>query len=151
MQLNTMEDFQRDISYRLLKQENGTGLLTALMKDRFHDIVVEVIVDVKTLEILSAKADFRKAPTPDCCRVSQRMPGLEGFVIGRGMQRKLTEVLGGAEGCGNLRTLLQGLLPLAFNLKAAAGITDEQEMLDAIHQQLVGTCGGYPVPPVEEE
>jgi hypothetical protein len=53
------------------------------------------------------------------------------------------EVLGGSEGCGNLRNLLLGLLPLALNVKAAAGFSDEQEMLDAIHEQLRGTCAGY--------
>jgi hypothetical protein len=147
-ELNTMEDFQRDISYRLLKQENGTALLTATLNDRFHDIAVEVAVDAGTLEIVSAKVDFRRSPTADCGDVSARLSGLVGFVVGRGLQKKLTEVLGGGEGCGNLRNLLLGLLPLALNLRASAGIADEREMLDTIHEQLRGTCAGYrnPVP-----
>lgn len=149
MQLNTMEDFQRDISYRLLKQDDGTALLTATMKDRFHDVLVQVRVEVATMKILSAEADFRKSPTPDCRRVSAKMSGLHGFVVGRGLQRRVAEVLGGAEGCGNMRNLLLGLLPLALNLGAAAGITDEAEMLDAIHDKLVGTCAGYLAPPVK--
>jgi hypothetical protein len=53
------------------------------------------------------------------------------------------EVLGGGVGCGNLRNLLLGLLPLAINVKASAGFRDEQDMLDAIHEQLRGTCAGY--------
>jgi hypothetical protein len=141
--LNPMEDFQRDISYRLLKQDDGTAKLTAFMKDRFHDVVAEVVVDVATLKILSAKADFHRSPTSDCGNVSARMQGLVGFVIGKGLQRKLAEVLGGGEGCGNMRNLLLGLLPLALNLKAAAGISNEQEMMDAIHDKLIGTCAGY--------
>lgn len=143
MELNTMEDFQRDISYRLLKQDDGTALLTAAMKDRFHDVLVEVRVEVTTMKILSARADFRRSPTPDCCNVSGKMSQLNGFVIGRGLQRRISEALGGAKGCGNMRNLLSGLLPLALNLGAAAGITDEAEMLDAIHEKLVGTCAGY--------
>ena len=147
-ELNSMEDFQRDICYRLLKQENGNALLTATLRDRFHDILVEVEVDADTMAIVSASVDFRKAPTADCCRVSARLDGLVGFTIGRGLQKKLTELLGGGEGCGNLRNLLLGLLPLALNLKASAGISDEREMLDTIHEQLRGTCTGYrnPVP-----
>lgn len=147
MELNTMEDFQRDISYRLLKQDDGTALLTATMKDLFHDLLVEVRVEVTTMKILSTQARFRKSPTPDCCNVSAKMPQLTGFVIGRGLQRRISEALGGAEGCGNMRNLLLGLLPLALNLGAAAGITDEAEMLDAIHEKLVGTCAGYLAPP----
>ena len=151
MQLNPMEDFQRDISYRLLKLDNGTARLTATLKDRFHDIVAEVVVEVASLKVLSATADFRKSPTPDCGNVSPRMQGLVGFTIGRGLQRKLSEVLGGGEGCGNMRNLLLGLLPLAMNLGAAAGITGEEEMMDAIHEKLAGTCAGYLRPPQVRE
>jgi hypothetical protein len=145
---NTMENFQRDISYRLQKQGDGTAKLTGLLRDRFHDVEVEVRVDVTTMEILSASADFRKSPTGDCCNVSERLNGLCGFVIGKGLQRKLMDVLGGGEGCGNVRNMLLGLLPLALNVRAAAGISDEREMLDTIHEQLQGTCAGYanPVP-----
>lgn len=146
-QLNGMEDFQRDISYRLVKQENGTAILTATLKDRYHDIEVRVTVDVATLAIASAEADFRKAPTSDCRNVAPKFKKLVGYAIGRGLQKKLAEVFGGAEGCGNMRTLLMGLLPLALNLQAAAGITDEQELLDAIHEKLLGSCAGYVTPP----
>jgi len=142
-QLNAMEDFHRDISYRLLKKESGTAILAASLLDRFHDIAVQVIVDVTTLAIVSATADFRRSPTVDCGDVCARLSGLAGFVIGRGLQRKIAEVLGGCEGCGNLRHLLLGLLPLALNLNAAAGITDEREMMDAIQDKLTGTCAGY--------
>ena len=75
MQLNPMEDFQRDISYRLLKQNDGTALLAATMKDRFHDLVIEVKVEVATLKILSAWAEFRKSPTCDCCNATTKMAG----------------------------------------------------------------------------
>ncbi|GFO55857.1 hypothetical protein GMSM_28640 [Geomonas sp. Red276] len=148
MQLNTMEDFQRDITYRLLKQEDGTARLTALMKDRFHDVEVTVVVNAESLEIVSTAAEFRRSPTTDCCNVSRRLEGLIGFVIGKGLNKKVVEVLGGGEGCGNVRNLLLGLLPLALNLKASAGIYDEREMLDMIHEKLMGSCAGYqnPVP-----
>jgi hypothetical protein len=35
------------------------------------------------------------------------------------------------------------LLPLALNLQAGAGIENEQEVVDAIHEKLLGTCAGY--------
>ena len=144
MQRNSMEDFQRDICHRVLKQEDGTILLTGTIRDRFHDIEVRVQVEPEALTITQLQAEFRAAPTQYCKRVNERLQGLIGFPIGRGLQRKLVEVLGGGEGCGNLRTMLLGLLPLALNIRAAAGIRDEQEMLDAIHAQLAGTCAGYP-------
>jgi Protein of unknown function (DUF2889) len=144
--LNTMEDFQRDISYRLLKREDGQLALTATLRDCFHDIVMELLVDGETLAITQAVVDFRRAPSSDCRNVSERLNGLVGLVIGKGLNRKLMEILGGGEGCGNLRNLLLGLLPLALNVKASAGIMDEREMLDTIHEKLAGTCAGYANP-----
>lgn len=148
LQLNTMEDFQRDLSYRVLKQEDGTVRLFGTLKDRFHDIAVEIVVNASTMAIVSASVDFQRSPTTDCCNVSTRLAGLAGVVIGKGLQKKLIEILGGGEGCGNLRTMLAGLLPLALNVRAAEGIRDEREMLDMIHEKLMGCCAGYanPVP-----
>ena len=142
-QLNSMEDFQRDIGYRVLKQQDGSIALTASLRDRFHDIVVEVVADGDSLTITSTRAEFHRAPTDDCRNVSVRLEQLIGFPIGKGLNRKLAEVLGGGKGCGNVRTMLLGLLPLAINVKASAGFEDEQEMLDAIEEQLRGTCAGY--------
>lgn len=143
MHLNTMEDFRRDISYRVLKQADGTISLTATMRDRFHDLYAELMVDCDSLVIVSARADFHKAPTGDCRNVTARLEQMVGFAIGKGLSRKLTEVFGGSQGCGNMKNLLMGLLPLALNVRASAGITDEREMLDTIHEQLRGTCAGY--------
>ncbi len=147
MRLNSMEDFQRDITYRALKREDGAIDLTATLRDRFHDIEAVVTVDAETLTIISATAEFRKSPTVDCRNVSHKLAQLVGFAIGKGLNRKLMETFGGGAGCGNMRNLMMGLLPLALNVRASTGIMDEQEMLDAIHERLVGTCAGYVAPP----
>jgi hypothetical protein len=144
MQLNSMENFRRDISYRVLKREDGTIALSANLRDRFHDIEAEVIADGESLTIISARAEFHRSPTGDCRNVSARVGRLVGFPIGKGLNRKLMDTLGGSEGCGNMRNLLMGLLPLALNVRASTGILDEQEMLDSIHEQLRGSCAGYP-------
>jgi hypothetical protein len=143
--LNTMEDFQRDICYRVLVREDESIELSASMRDRFHDVDLQVVVDGATLAIREAGVTFRKSPSVHCGAVAQRLEGLQGVVIGPGLSRALNAALGGAQGCGNLRTLLLGLLPLALNVKAGAGIDDEDEMLDTIHRHLQGTCGGYPL------
>jgi len=146
---NVMEDFQRTITYGVKAGEDGRITLRSLLQDRFHDIEVHVIADLTTLEIVDSRAKFRKAPTSGCPNVIERLKLLNGFVIGRGLSRRLTEVFSGPHGCGNLRTMLAGLLPLALNLQACAGIEDEQAVLDAIHEKLLGTCAGY-VRPVEK-
>ena len=142
-QLNAMENFKRDIGFNVRKGDDGQIVLTAKLKDRFHDIRMEVLVDFESLAITAARVNFIRHPSEDCPNVAWRMERLVGFVIGKGLNRKLQDTFGGGEGCGNLRLMLQGLLPLAMNVKAAAGYSDEQEMLAAIRQRLTGSCAGY--------
>lgn len=151
MPLNSMEDFHREVSYHVLRREDDTILLTATMKDRFHDILLQVVVAAGSLTISSASVDFRQAPSTDCPDVTGRVARLAGLVIGRGLNRRLLELFSGPCGCGNLRSLLVGLLPLAMNVRAADGFTDEQEMLDTIHNRLVGSCAGYANPLLREK
>jgi hypothetical protein len=141
--LNAMEDFQRDISYHVHKSDDGQIVLAARLQDRFHDVRMEVLVDLESLEITAARVNFIRHPSADCPNVAWRMERLVGFTIGKGLSRKLQDIFGGGEGCGNLRVMLLGLLPLAMNAKASAGYSDEQEMLDAIRERLTGSCAGY--------
>lgn len=141
--LNAMEDFQREISYHVQRVEDGGIVLTGNLKDRFHDVRMEVLVDFVSLKINAARVNFVRHPTEDCPNVAWRMERLVGFVIGKGLNRKLQETFGGGEGCGNLRVMLLGLLPLAMNVKAAAGFNDEKAMLDSISERLQGSCAGY--------
>lgn len=142
--LNSMENFRRDIAYQVLVQEDESILLTGTLKDRFHDISVNVVVDPLSLEILRSSCLIEAAPSPHCSRIEERFKSLQGIVVGKGLSRALNMALGGSEGCGNLRTLLMGLLPLALNVTASRGVSDEQDVLDVIHRQLQGTCIGYP-------
>lgn len=139
---NAMEDFKRDISYHVQRNDDLI-VLTAHLKDRFHDIRMEVLADFESLKITAARVNFVRHPSADCPNVAWRMERLVGFSIGRGLNRMLQETFGGGEGCGNLRVMLQGLLPLAMNVKAAAGFTDESAMLDSIRERLTGSCAGY--------
>ncbi|MDD2542234.1 MAG: DUF2889 domain-containing protein [Desulfuromonadaceae bacterium] len=143
MSLNAMEDFKRDISYHVQRGDDGQIILTAHLKDRFHDVRIEVLVDYESLKIHAARVNFVRYPSEDCPTVAWRMERLVGVTIGRGLNRTLQEIFGGEEGCGNLRVMLLGLLPLAMNVKASAGFGDEQEMLDAIRERLTGSCAGY--------
>ncbi|PLX86996.1 MAG: hypothetical protein C0618_07705 [Desulfuromonas sp.] len=142
--LKNMEEFKRDIEYRVKVQDDESILLTGTMQDRFHDIAIDVVVDGDSLAIIDCHAIFLKVPSPYCGRVLKRFDLLKGVVIGKGLSRSLATVFGGQEGCGNLRTLLIGLLPLALNVRASVGTSDEEELLDTIHQHLKGTCAGYP-------
>jgi hypothetical protein len=142
--MNVFDDFQRDISYRICRRD-GKIAMTATMKDVFHDIFVAITVEPDTMVISSALVNFIRHPAENCPAVEQAMSRLVGTVVGKGMTRRLVDIFGGGEGCGNIRTMLMGLLPLALNARASEGISDQAEMLAKIKQELTGTCAGYPV------
>ena len=142
---NVFDDFQRDICYRVFRLD-GDIALTATMKDVFHDIFIEIRVEPAGMRISAARVNFFRHPTDYCPQIERAMTALVGTVIGKGMTRRLLELFGGSEGCGNIRTMLLGLLPLALNAKAAGGIQDQDEMLEKIRQDLTGSCVGYPLP-----
>lgn len=144
MSHNLMGAFQRDISYRLQAREDGRIALTATMKDVYHDILIEVLVNGDSLTIEAARVEFRKCPEDYCLNAADRLRLLEGVTIGKGLNKRILEALGGENGCGNLRNMLLGLLPLAMNVKAAAGFDDEEAMMTNIREKLRGTCAGYP-------
>ena len=141
---NLMGRFQRDITYQVSLPRANRIQLTATMRDVYHDIVVEVLVDADTLTIEALQAEFFRCPEIACRSAVERLQGLVGVVIGRGLNRKIVDALGGAAGCGNLRIMLLGLLPLAMNVKAAEGFADEEAMMDSIRGKLRGSCAGYP-------
>lgn len=143
MQTNVFDDFRRDLSYRVFR-EDGLIVLTATMNDIFHDIFIEIRVAPENMLIVGAIVDFRKQPTDFCHQIDRAMSELVGTAIGKGLNKRLISIFGGSDGCGNIRTILMGLLPLALNAKAATGISDQRDMLEKIRKDLTGTCIGYP-------
>lgn len=144
MSHNLMGSFQRDIRYCVSREEGGRIKLTASMKDIYHDILMEVLVNGESLVIEAALVEFRKCPESYCHDAAGRLERLVGVTIGKGLNSRIAEALGGGEGCGNLRNMLLGLLPLAMNVKAAEGFDDEDAMMENIREKLRGTCAGYP-------
>ncbi len=143
--MNAMEDFSRDINFSSGINENGAIVLTGTMRDRWHHIELQAVVDADSLEITACKVWFHRKPSPYCTRAEKQLQHLVGVVVGKGIMRHIRQATSGGRGCSNLRTLLTGLLPLALNIKASAGFSDEQEVLDIIQRKLTGTCAGYPV------
>lgn len=142
MSVNKMQKFHRDIAYQV-HAEDDKILLTASMKDVYHDIVIDVVVNRDDLVIRSCIAKFHKAPEIECPIAAKKLSLLEGATIGRGITKAVLAATAGETGCVNLKTMLLGLLPIAMNVKAAEGFEDEREMLDSIAEKLAGACAGY--------
>lgn len=141
--MNLMSDFRRNIAFSVAAVAGNATLVTSVMTDKFHDIQLEVVIDDASLTIRRISLAFRKAPMEKCIHSKSRLDLLAGVPIGKGLTRKLFEVLGGSAGCPNLRNMLLCSLPLVLNQRAAEGFSEVPEMMESIHGQLRGTCAGY--------
>lgn len=144
MQKNMIESFQRDIIHKIFINDVNQIILTGTLKDIVHDIFIEFTIDQELLEIENVIVKFKQSPTVHCYEIEERVKLFIGLKIKTGLTRSILKILGTKEGCGNLLTLVMGLLPLAINAKAGAGLGKNYEVMDAIKQKLTGTCVGYP-------
>ena len=62
--LHAMEDFKRDISYHVQRNDDLI-VLSANLKDRFHDIRMEVLADFESLKITAVLVNFVRQPAGD--------------------------------------------------------------------------------------
>jgi hypothetical protein len=83
-----------------------------------HDITLRLVID-ETLHVRDAVATMQVTPFGVCREAATTVLQLKGLHIGRGWNRKVRELLGGAASCNHLAellgpmatTVLQGLAP----------------------------------------
>lgn len=141
-----MDGFQRDISFKIDRNDGNDILVICRMTDWYHDIRLRVVVERESLRIREIGAAFRRSPSRICHQVEERLGLLVGSSIGKGLTRRLFDALGGSRGCGNLRNMLLCSLPVVLNVKAAEGVYDHAAALSSMHEKLHGTCVGYASP-----
>lgn len=139
------KEFQRNIIQKISIDNDNDIVLTGVLKDHYHDIFVKFIIEQENLEISNATVMFKQSPTIHCCKIEKNMNNFVGVKIEPGLTKNVIKILGGKEGCGNLLTLILGLLPLAINALAAKGLETDKEIMEAIKEKLAGTCVGYPI------
>ncbi|EAT17069.1 DUF2889 domain-containing protein [Desulfuromonas acetoxidans] len=143
--MSRQTDFQRTVHYSISQQpQQGDFILKAHLEDRLHDIETVLTTTPDTLEIRTATVQFHRSPSPLCSQAEKRFSRLEGLTIGKGLSEQLRERLGGSEGCGNLRTMMLGLLPLAINARVSQDCESDEQALELMQQNLQGTCAGFP-------
>lgn len=96
---------KRDIGIEAFELENGNLMLEATFLDPYHLIRLNLHIDPKTKTITYAKCEFANHPHGACPLVALKAKLLIGIKIERGVTRKVSERIGGSEGCIHLREL----------------------------------------------
>ena len=96
---------KRDIGIEAFELENGHLMLEATLLDPYHLIRLNIHIDPQTKTIIHSKSEFASHPHTGCPMVAIKAKLLIGLKIERGITRKVSERIGGGEGCIHLREL----------------------------------------------
>lgn len=78
-----------------------------------HHMVVDLVVEIPTMEIVAAEVVFETHPHAGCPRITDHYEALVGISIARGFTHRVRELFGGPRGCTHTTALLQAMAPVA--------------------------------------
>jgi len=86
--------------------EDGSLLIRATLEDSFFAATVEMEVKVPDLEIASIKGEISRAFNKECQEAIPLLQRVVGLLIGSGVNRAISDLVGGSEGCPRLADLV---------------------------------------------
>lgn len=104
----TPEIYERNINVKVVDNGGGKVQVLASFLDLEHSFHAEMVVDVPSGRIEQAKAHMSKRPYQTLClRALDNVKKLEGEIIGRGINRRIVDLIGKAQGCVHLVEIFQ--------------------------------------------
>ena len=140
---------ERTINMKILEDSPDTILARGSILDQVHNIAIEIVVDINTLEILKAEGQMVKVPFQTCKEAIDKLQNIVGLKLEAGISNKLGSILGGPEGCIHLSEVTIETLHMAanviFGIKCGGrewreGTLSEKEFWGRVKPLLKGTC-----------
>ncbi len=140
-----MELFNRSIHSSV--QSVGDDLLVkSVFLDSFHEMKVEILANPQDMVIKKCNADIIRAPHKACYEVADKVPALEGMVIGQGITKTVKEKLGGRLGCVHLSSLFMEAAKALITARYPWLTLKTENLKESIKKEeeaLAGTCYAY--------
>jgi hypothetical protein len=141
-----MAAFSRSVQIEMDWLDKTRFEIRGSLDDNVHSVQARLVVSFPDFVIREAAGELTRMPyTGYCSGASQAIARLEGEKIGRGFRRRAAELLGGAESCNHLHTLIFNMGATAFqmNYVAAKQHPGAEEMIrktaddSALRRQLI--------------
>jgi hypothetical protein len=114
---NEMPTFTRDIKVEMDWLDEASFEIIGLLNDTVHTVKARLVLSFPQYEIMVAEGGIERMPYPGFCQGAYAvLPQLVGVTIGRGFRRAAAEILGGAESCNHLHTLINDMATCAFQM-----------------------------------
>jgi hypothetical protein len=145
---STPEIFERNINVKVIRRGDDRVQVLASFLDLEHSFDAEMLVHVPSGRIEHAKAHMAKRPFQTLClRALDNIDRLEGEIIGRGIYRRITDLIGKSTGCVHLAEIFQAAVGFTATILIAlrSKVTEdrrlsEQENRDRMLPVLQNTC-----------
>lgn len=145
---------KRNIGIEAFELVNGNLMLEATLLDPYHLIRLNIHIDPKTKTIIHTKCEYGSHPHSNCPIVAIKAKLLVGLKIERGIIKKISERIGGSEGCVHLKELTHEAINFAattligfdegFGLMSRNfNILDEKQRMKISRTMLKNTCHIY--------
>lgn len=134
----TPEVFERNINVKVIRRGSERVQVIASFLDLDHSFDAEMIVDVASGRIEHAKAHMAKRPFQNLClRALDNISKLEGEVIGRGIYRRITDLIGKSRGCVHLAEIFQAAVGFTATILIGlrSGLTEDARLSEEENRQ----------------
>jgi hypothetical protein len=112
-----MAAFNRRINIEIDWIGDSAFEIHGTLDDNVHSLDSRLLVGFPDFTITDAAAVITRMPYPGFCQgATGAISGLVGEKIGRGFRRRAAQVLGGAESCNHLHTLVNDMAACAFQM-----------------------------------
>ncbi|HSF23373.1 MAG TPA: DUF2889 domain-containing protein [Blastocatellia bacterium] len=130
-----MSTFSRNVNVTMDWLDQASFEIRGTLDDNVHSVAATLVLGYPDFTIREATAEITRMPYPGFCQgATGALAGLVGERIGRGFRKRAGEVLGGAESCNHLHTLITSMAACAFqmNYMAAKRRPDAQAMMQEV-------------------
>ena len=152
-----MAIYSRTVNVEMDWLDKTSFEICGTLNDNVHQLAARFVINYPDFTIRDATAEITRMPYPGYCTGSVAVVGkFIGLPIGRGFRKRAAEIVGGAESCNHLHTLITNMAACAFQMnylaakqhpKAAAAIQEvaddqrkKREMVLGWMPQLRNTC-----------
>ena len=116
-----MPEFSRTIKIEMDWVDDKSFEIRGALDDNVHSVAARLLVSFPDYVIREAAGEITRMPYPGFCQGGYgALAKLIGERIGRGFRKRAGEVLGGAESCNHLHTLVNDMAVSAFQMNYMA-------------------------------
>jgi DUF2889 family protein len=116
-----MSIFSRSINLGIEWIDRSSFEIVGTLDDNVHSLTARFVVGFPDFVIREASGDITRMPYTGYCEGSLKvLPRLVGERIGRGFRKRAAAIVGGAESCNHLHTLVINMSACAFQMNYVA-------------------------------